>query len=891
MISLLYVDDEPALLDVCRLFLEQEGDISVVTVASANEALARIATDKFDVIISDYQMPEIDGITFLRTVRQQHPDMPFILFTGRGREEVVIKAINSGVDSYVQKGGDPRAQFKELSHLIRQIVRRRKAETELRLMKFSVDHASEGIVWMRINGEIAYYNDAICTMLGYTPQEFSGLSVTDIRPGLSQYSLSAGWSKLLTRKCAIIEEILTKKDGSVLPVELVLNYNEQGAESLIFAFVRDISERRRSEQELKKAFHQLMLNEDGLHQQFEELKKSDYAIREIGQRYQMLSEEIEDWIWECNPDGRLTNASAQVQDILGCSPADLVGKTFADLLAPADAARTASELAGVMAKKEAFRSLQLRAVHRDGREVTLELTGMPVLSRKGIFSGFYGIARDISCGQSSMAACHPCVPGYGSLLEQAGDAIFVADAQTGMLMEANQKALRMVNRTLPEILAMRESALHPEGEGGQQADQSGLQREDDSGVFEEVIVDRDGNRIPVIVSTKLLQVGDRQLRIGIYHDISDLRAIQQTLREKTGELDRFFTTGPDLLCIFDAGGRLLRLNPAGEALLGFPARKEEVRSLFEIVHPDDRAATRTLLQHMGREGKAVTFVNRITYPDGSCRWVEWWAFMSGRKQIYAVARDLTEQRKVEQVLALANRKLNLLTDLTRHDIRNKLTVLTGYLDLFRSCPAEPYFSMYTAKINEMVAAISTQVEFTRIYQNLGTSAPGWFNIDSLFCKACMQREVPSGAVVSAPDRWEIFTDPLIDRVFFALVDNAFRYGTTITEIRRSAHETPDGLVVLIEDNGVGIAQDDKERIFGKGSGKSSDHSHNLFLVREILSLTGITIRETGRAGKGARFEMHVPKGMYRVLVPVPDQRSGPLSAPDFISPPHHNLTS
>ena len=299
MISLLYVDDEPALLDLCRLFLEQEGDISVVTVASVGEALTRMASGKFDAIISDYQMPDVDGIAFLKRVRLQYPDIPFILFTGRGREEVVIEAINSGADSYVQKGGDPRAQFKELSHLIRQIVRRRKAENELRLMKFSVDHASEGIIWMRENGDISYYNDAICTMLGYTPQEFSHLSVMDIiRPGFSATSFAAGWTRLSARNCSIIEEILKKKDGSFLPVELVLNYNEQGSESLVFAFVRDISDRRRSEQELKEAFRQLMMTEDGLRQQFEELKKSDYVIREIRQRYQMLSEETEDWIWE-----------------------------------------------------------------------------------------------------------------------------------------------------------------------------------------------------------------------------------------------------------------------------------------------------------------------------------------------------------------------------------------------------------------------------------------------------------------------------------------------------------------------------------------------------------------------------------------------------------------
>lgn len=892
MISLLYVDDEPALLDLCRLFLEQEGDISVVTVSSVGEALTRMVSEKFDAIISDYQMPEIDGITFLRSVRSQYPEIPFILFTGRGREEVVIEAINSGADSYVQKGGDPRSQFKELSHLIRQIVRRRKAENELRLMKFSVDHASEGIIWMRENGEISYYNDAICTMLGYTLQEFSRLSVMDIiRPGFSTASFTSGWARLSARTSATIEEILIKKDGTFLPVELVLNYNELGSESLVFAFIRDISERRHAEQELKEAFRQLMITEDGLRQQFEELKKSDYAIREIQQRYQMLSEETEDWIWESNPDGHFTGSSAQVQDILGYTPKEMAGKTFADFLVPGDAVRAGSALAGVLSKKEAFHALALREVHRDGSDVTIEITGTPVFSRDGIFSGFYGFAREVPCENTPLAAHPSRVPGYRSVLDQAGDAIFVVDVQTGMLLDANQKALLLVNRTLSEIQVMHASALHPTGEDGQDADLSRHQILEDSAVFEDVIVDRDGNCIPVIVSTKMIQLGDHQIQIGIYHDISDLRAIQNALREKTGELDRFFTTGPDLLCIIDAEGRFLRLNPAGESLLGCPAHDRQVQSLFEVVHPDDCAATRILLQHIKRGGKAVPFVNRVQHPDGFCRWLEWRMFMSGKKRIYAVARDISEQKTVEQALAEANRTLNLLSDLTRHDIRNKLTVLTGYLDLFRKCPAEPYFSMYTERINEIVAAIAAQVEFTRVYQNLGTMAPGWYNVDRLFSRVCTQLNVTSCTVYSSPDGWEIFTDPFVERVFYLLVDNAIRYATTLTEIRRSAYETPDGLVITVEDNGVGIAQEYKERIFEKEFGRSTGHSHSLFLAREILSITGLTIRETGRAGKGARFEILVPKGTYRAAVPAPEEPSELVPSPHFISTPHHNHTS
>jgi signal transduction histidine kinase len=164
-------------------------------------------------------------------------------------------------------------------------------------------------------------------------------------------------------------------------------------------------------------------------------------------------------------------------------------------------------------------------------------------------------------------------------------------------------------------------------------------------------------------------------------------------------------------------------------------------------------------------------------------------------------------------------------------------------------------------------------------------------VDRLFCKVCTQLNVTPFAVHSEPDGWEVFTDPLIERVFYTLVDNALRYGTTLTEIRRSAYETPGGLVVVIEDNGVGIAQEYKERIFEKGSGKSAGHSRSLFLAREILSITGMTIRETGRAGKGARFEILVPKGTYRVVVPVPEEHSEPVSASHFISPPHHNHTS
>ncbi len=125
-ITILYVDDDPDLLSIGRRFLEKLGSYRVESVQSALAALDHLKSSSVDLVLSDYQMPDMDGITFLKEVRSSYGDLPFILFTGRGREEVVIEALNSGADFYLQKGGDPRSQFVELDFTIQQAVTRRR---------------------------------------------------------------------------------------------------------------------------------------------------------------------------------------------------------------------------------------------------------------------------------------------------------------------------------------------------------------------------------------------------------------------------------------------------------------------------------------------------------------------------------------------------------------------------------------------------------------------------------------------------------------------------------------------------------------------------------------------------------------------------------------------
>jgi PAS domain S-box-containing protein len=186
MISVLYVDDEPGLLEIGKAFLEQGGSFSVTVVTSAPGALALMNAQDFDLILSDYQMPVMDGIAFLKEVRLQHADLPFILFTGRGREEIVIEAINNGVDFYLQKGGEPLAQFAELAHKITVAVERRQAinalrDSEQRLADI-INFLPDATFAINTDGDVIAWNRAI--------EDVTGVPATDmVGKGNNEYAL------------------------------------------------------------------------------------------------------------------------------------------------------------------------------------------------------------------------------------------------------------------------------------------------------------------------------------------------------------------------------------------------------------------------------------------------------------------------------------------------------------------------------------------------------------------------------------------------------------------------------------------------------------------------------------------------------------------------------
>jgi PAS domain S-box-containing protein len=358
--------------------------------------------------------------------------------------------------------------------------------------------------------------------------------------------------------------------------------------------------------------------------------------------------------------------------------------------------------------------------------------------------------------------------------------------------------------------------------------------------------------------------GEITIRIAI-SDITDIWQIA-ALRDSEEKYRVIFNNEFYAICIFDLDTlKLLNVNDAYTKMYGY-TRKELLSGMTIHDISAEHNATDSATEKAKDEGTIFIPLRYHRKKDGTIFPVEivggpyeW----KGKQVMFALSHDITERKRVEDALALASRKLTLLSSITRHDINNQLTALLGYISLLEKKQSALAFKEYFPKIDGVVKRISTIFQFTREYEKIGIHAPLWQNCRILVNTA--GKEVPLGQIIlknDLPASAEIFADPLIARVFYNLMDNAVLYGGKITTIRFSACDHERERIIVCENDGVSVPAEEKEKIFERGFGKNT--GMGLFLSREILSITGITIRESGEAGKGVRFEMTVPKGAWRM---------------------------
>jgi len=358
-------------------------------------------------------------------------------------------------------------------------------------------------------------------------------------------------------------------------------------------------------------------------------------------------------------------------------------------------------------------------------------------------------------------------------------------------------------------------------------------------------------------------------RIGTVQSIADVTrrreretALENTVQKFREILDNIGTA----TVIIGEDDTISFVNPEFGRMLGYVREEIEGRKKWmEFVIPEDARYLQdhTKMDSLKSDGP-IRCEARIIRWDGEVRNALLTIMqIPGTLKLVVTILDITDKIRAETAVQTANRKLNFLNQIIRHDILNQLTVLKGTLDLARARNTDPDLQEELDREMAATNAIQALITFTRDYQDIGMEPPEWQDVRQSVMNACRWIRLGEVAVTVEPEGVEIYADRLLSSVFLHLIENAIHHGTRTTKIRIYSQESFEELHIVCEDNGIGVPPDVKEKIFTRKF--FSRTGLELYLAREILSITGITIRETGIYGKGACFEIRVPKGGYRFV--------------------------
>lgn len=324
-------------------------------------------------------------------------------------------------------------------------------------------------------------------------------------------------------------------------------------------------------------------------------------------------------------------------------------------------------------------------------------------------------------------------------------------------------------------------------------------------------------------------------------------------------------TMPDGLILVDRDGFINTINSSGERLLQKSKKKicgQRIGSILpeyvykeiedQISIAEQVSDLEAILDESG--SPVVSISGSVVYdPTGN------------PAGIILIIRDITSRKAAEKSLHIANEKINLLNRLTRHDISNLVTPLHGYLSIIREDGAAKPVDPRIITCLDLVEKIASHLKFSHQYHEIGLHHPEWQSLEAMIDLAISSLSHEKVEIIVEVAPVMILADPLFQKVIYNLLENAIRHGEMISWIRISTEVRDADLIIMVLDDGAGIRETDKELIFMQGYGKNS--GLGLTLSREILSMTGIAITESGEFEKGACFEIIVPSSVWRSIIP------------------------
>lgn len=355
------------------------------------------------------------------------------------------------------------------------------------------------------------------------------------------------------------------------------------------------------------------------------------------------------------------------------------------------------------------------------------------------------------------------------------------------------------------------------------------------------------------------------------------------LRQSEQQMQDIIEFLPDATFAIDQEGKVIAWNRAIEELTGVKKADMLGRGDFAYAVPFYGASRPLLVNLIARSDPATeakypfirniagTFVSEVFIPHfregkGAHLRISATALMDSDGTIMGgieTIRDVTEQVMMESALQTTGNRLNVLAGIIRNDIAKKLAVIYGRLSIGVMKFNDPEVLSFIASLQDSANGIQRQIEISREFRDIGTTPPAWIPVQEACLEAAERVDFKNFTFHAWTARLEIFADPHIPTVFYHLFENSKRQGTGANRVVVSYHIRPDGCAIIIEDNGNGIPNTQKDLLFSQ---RSETYGCGLYLAREILTLTGVTVHETGVHGKGTRFEILVPPKGYRIAI-------------------------
>ena len=830
--------------------------------SSVDEAFKKLTTGNYDVVVSDYEMPQKDGLKFLTELREAKNRIPFVLFTGKGREEIAIKALNLGANGYFNKQGSPETVYGELAYGIMQSVEHKKAVEKLQgseLLTQKILSCSSNIIYIYdlLEKRNVYANREIVDFLGYTSEQvqamgselFAYILHPDDAEAVAKHHArfadapdNATYEVEYRMKCASGEwRWLRSRDT-------LFARTKEGIGSQILGTCEDISER----------------------------KKNQIALIASEAHYRLLTENMRDVIWTMDLNGNFTYVSPSSLQIRGYTAEEAMHQSVSQMLTPDSAQMVGKELShffetGVLSSN----NFELEQYCKDGSTSWVEATLTILRDKNGKPSSLLGVSRDISERKKAEANLRESEAKLGSIVENSTDQIFMLDESLKYL-SVNKTLGDVLGKTPQEIIGKSINEIYGQETASKFSNNIKNVFETGKSMFvEEKMVALSHE---LYISTSLNPVQDNTGNViavaGIVRDITESKKAEEAIKFQADLLNQ---VGQAVIMVDN--NRIIRFwNKAADKLYGWQEEQALGHQITELMSGISSEKTDEVSSKLtageswlteatikNKDGSIVPVILNLTpifKEDGEFRGT------------VSITTDITLQKRTEADLNFSleslsdslakiqelNEKLRVVGGLTRHDVRNKLSALLGYAYLLKKKHADDADVVDgLVKMEQAVEDSMKIFDFAKMYEQIGAEELIYVNVEEKLKEAAALFSGPIPTIINECHGLKVRADSFLRQLFYNFIDNTRKYGKKTTTIRVYFEETDqDCLKLIYEDDGVGVPLENKPSLFKEGFSTGGSTGFGLFLIKTMMDVYGWTITEEGEPGKGAKFIIRLP---------------------------------